>query len=253
MICSQLIQIGEKLREQAIERLTLQLAVGPQVRLGRHKRNGRWEEVIRISENGRTRELAVTGVKGRRLAPVARKSRVLKETLQKLKRERGMPDKMSLKIPLSEDPMPVTNSKERYSYEVWSSLVEANDTSIKNGYAHGRRVFRSKSEMLIAQILEMLGLEYKYEPLVTINGEEKWPDFAVYCPETGRFFFIEHLGMMDKMNYRMDNLDKMEKYENAGIRNGVDILYTTEFGKGMFDTRAILGKIFGIIVAQSQS
>ena len=252
MIFSQLIQIGEKLSSQAIERLTRQLAIGPQIYLGRHKRNGRWEEVIRISENGRRREFAITGESGRRLVPVARKSRVLKETLLRLKQECVITGKADLTIPDILDPAPVANVGERYSYEVWSNLVEANDTSIKNGYAYGRHLFRSKSEMLIAQILDMLGLEYKYEPVVMINGEEKWPDFAVYCPETGRFFFIEHLGMMDKMGYRMENLEKMEKYENAGIRNGVDILYTTEFGKGMFDARAIIGKILGIVIAQTQ-
>ena len=252
MICSQLISIGEKLRAQAIERMTMQLMVGTQIRLGRHKRKGRWEDVVRISENGKWREFSITGESGKRLAPVAKKSKMLKETLQRLKQESNLPGKVELKIPDSADPMPILNVRERYSYEVWSNLVEANDTSIKNGYAYGRHLFRSKSEMLIAQILEMLGLEYKYEPIVTINGQEKWPDFAVYCPETGRFFFIEHLGMMDNMGYRMENLDKMDKYEQSGIRNGVDILYTTEFGKGMFDSRAIIGKIFGIIIAQAQ-
>ena len=144
----------------------------------------------------------------------------------------------------------------RFTAKLWEELATGlNELGKGKGYYdnHMNNV-DSRGEMLIAGALDDLHLEYKYEVLYHLNTYRKvFPDFAVLIPALGRFFFIEHLGMMDKMNYRMDNLDKMEKYENAGIRNGVDILYTTEFGKGMFDTRAILGKIFGIIVAQSQS
>lgn len=84
-------------------------------------------------------------------------------------------------------------------------------------------------------------------------GEEQWkPDFAVFCPETGRYFFIEHLGMMDKAHYRIDNTEKIAMYEEAGLRNGIDIIYTTEFARGNFDLDAVFGKITGAVLAQSR-
>jgi len=55
------------------------------------------------------------------------------------------------------------------------------------------------------------------------------------------------------MKYRMDNMEKMALYEEFGIRNGVDIIYTTEFGRGSFDVGAVMGKIAGIVIAQSHS
>ena len=152
-------------------------------------------------------------------------------------------------------PATATNktSREDYSYEVWEQLQEANNRDIPNGYEHGRHLFRSKSELLIAQLLEELNLEYKYEPMIKVNGQNRWPDFAVYCPEIGRFFFIEHLGRMDKPGYRADNLEKMEAYEKAGIRNGIDMIYTTEFGEGYFNLDSLYGKLLGLVVAQSYS
>ncbi|MBO4687122.1 MAG: hypothetical protein J5636_01280 [Clostridiales bacterium] len=140
-----------------------------------------------------------------------------------------------------------------YSYERWLSLKEVEDKTITNGYAHGRHLFRSKSELLIAQLLEELKLEYKYEVIITVDGKRRWPDFAVYCPEIDRFFFIEHLGRMDDRSYRSDNLEKMEAYEKASIRNGIDIIYTTEFGEGFFNLDSLYGKLLGLVVAQSYS
>ena len=140
-----------------------------------------------------------------------------------------------------------------FSLEEWNNLRELKDQTIKNGYRHRDHLFRSKSEMLVAQILDSLGLEYKYEPVVIINGLERHPDFAVYCPEAGRYFFIEHLGCMDDPKYRYDNLVKVEMYEKAGIRNGIDIIYNTEFGRGNFTTAAVLGKIIGLLFAQNSS
>lgn len=266
MLSSFIIRKGIQLQAVASASARKELSESPKISFGRHFKRGENLEVIRfqlISE-GKTKwvEVPLSSKKGRKLYPFAKRKEILRKMEVQLTNDRRelMQMMKSLNVGKSATaevliPPPGQESEKnlflKYSYEEFCSLVEKNDTSISAGYRYGRYVFRSKSEMLVAQLLDQLGLEYKYEPVILFKGEERWPDFAVYCPETGRYFFIEHLGMMDRMKYRMENLEKMALYEEFGIRNGVDIIYTTEFGRGSFDVGAVMGKIAGIVIAQS--
>ena len=51
--------------------------------------------------------------------------------------------------------------------------------------------------------------------------------------------------------YEQILLTKMDEYDKAGLRDGLDIIYTSEFGQGSFDVDAAYGKIAGIILTQS--
>ncbi|HBZ77353.1 MAG TPA: hypothetical protein DEO39_01435 [Clostridiales bacterium] len=257
MISSMIVRTGLNMRVSAVSSARKELAELPWVSFGQHSRHGERNSVVRFRsvKDGKTRwiEFLIDSKQGKKLVPYARRNALLREVIKECSQEI---EYSSANISKENDRVNLDPAmKERgflnFSYEEFCGLVEHNDQSISPGYKHGRYLFRSKSEMLIAQVLDQLGLEYKYEPVILINGEERWPDFAVYCPETGRYFFIEHLGMMDKMKYRLDNMEKMTLYEGAGIRNGIDILYTTEYGKGTFTTNAVMGKIAGIVIAQA--
>lgn len=259
MISKILVKTGVTMRETAIASAREELANDEKVYFGTHIRREGQIEVIRynILRKGELKrlEVSLSSKLGKELFPIAKRNAILRKMLKELLNEQKEVMTM-LRSPEAFDAQQTKIQNQfakpsQYSYEAFLKLQELNDTAVTNGYKYGRYTFRSKSEMVIAQILDQLGLEYKYEPIITINGHTKYPDFAVYCPEIGRFFFIEHLGMMDQMKYKMENLEKMQLYENAKIRNGVDIIYTTEFGKGTLDSKSILGKIMGLAIAHT--
>lgn len=262
MISKLIVRTGWLLHSRMLKAVGLQLKRMPVIEQGFHCRNGKKSLVVRICDmvNGKRvwKEYVVTSKNGKQHLLSYKKIVFLKKLLAELTSD---DQEMMLMISDSDNAVKqevsltpgnqTRNGPFSFTFEEWNNLVELNDQDIKSGYQHGNRLFRSKSEMLIAQILESLGLEYKYEPIVEINGLTRYPDFAVYCPETGRYFFIEHLGRMDDPKYRFDNLAKIDLYENNGIRNGVDIIYNTEFGRGNFTTSAVYGKIMGVLFAHS--
>lgn len=256
MISSMIVKTGLDMRVSAVASARKELAVIPWVSFGQHVRHGERVGVVRVRsvKDGKTRwiEYSVDSKQGKKLIPYAKQNALLRDVIKECSKEVNCSSAQPVtgRDRINSHPAIKDGGFLNYSYEEFCALVEHNDQSITPGYRHGRYLFRSKSEMLIAQVLEKLGLEYKYEPVILIKGEEKWPDFAVYCPETGRYFFIEHLGMMDKTKYRIDNIEKMALYEEVGIRNGLDIIYTTEYGKGTFVTNAVIGKIAGIVISQ---
>ena len=62
---------------------------------------------------------------------------------------------------------------------------------------------RSKSEVIIASELDHAGIEYEYESvLLGQDGSVRYPDFMIDDSESGKRFYWEHLGMLDKAEYR---------------------------------------------------
>ncbi len=262
MISKFIFQTGWFLHWRMLVSAQRQLDCLPNITLGRHTVRGKPRKILRFptTKDGKNVrcEVEFSSPKGIRHVQTYKKILFLKRILAELNSDEHELLEIVLRSE-NKDKIIVRSvaKNERgqdafdFSLEEWNALVELNDQSIVKGYRYGRHVFRSKSEMIIAQILDALGLEYKYEPIVMLNGMERHPDFAVYCPETGRYFFIEHLGRMADPKYRMDNVAKMELYENVGIRDGIDIVYTTEFGLGSFNADVVVGKIVGILIAQT--
>ncbi len=107
---------------------------------------------------------------------------------------------------------------------------------------------RSKSEVIIADILEDLKLPYSYEqPFRGPDGSVRYPDFTIDDAETGRRLLIEHLGMMDRPDYVRRWKAKEKWYRDAGVLPVLDgepevgLLTTTEVGG--FDAAAIKAQI----------
>lgn len=143
------------------------------------------------------------------------------------------------------------SKKTAYSKEVFDSLVEKNDPEIKKEHVFDGHRFRSKSEMLIAQFLKSLGLEYKYDVILSFDKEVFYIDFAIYCHETGRFFFMEHFGDMGSERYRQRTFHKITVYTEHGLVEGSDILYTYENNEDNFNLNVYEGKILSIIAAHA--
>lgn len=97
--------------------------------------------------------------------------------------------------------------------------------------ARGERV-RSKSEIIIADLLNKESVPYRYEYPIYLNGFGKvYPDFTALNIRLREEIYWEHLGMMDDPNYVENALVKISSYEQNGIFPGANLILTYETKK----------------------
>jgi hypothetical protein len=130
-------------------------------------------------------------------------------------------------------------------------LVAYGGTFLEEGLIHRTtrgELVRSKSEVIIADLLDGLGLPYGYErPFAGPDGSVRYPDFTIDDAETGRRLLIEHLGMLDRPDYVRRWKAKEKWYREAGVlpiaegEGAVGLLTTTEIGG--FDAAKIRAQI----------
>lgn len=107
----------------------------------------------------------------------------------------------------------------------------------------GERV-RSKSEKIIADKLYALGIPYRYEyPLILEGNIRIYPDFTILRIPQREEVYLEHFGMMDDTNYVETMLYKLSSYERNGIYMGVNLFVTYETSKNPLNTKALDGLI----------
>ena len=83
----------------------------------------------------------------------------------------------------------------------------------------------SKSEMMIANKLYSLGIEYEYEKEVWIGGRCYRPDFTIRTKD-GRVYYWEHAGLMNDPEYRRRHDEKVDFYARHGIRLQENLIVT---------------------------
>ena len=137
---------------------------------------------------------------------------------------------------LSDAPVPALDlhamrriSRSIITKEFYDSLLPCQNTKpITRPNPYKGIVFRSKSEREIAEILDELGIEYKYEPSIPVNNYEIYGDFVCFIRELGFGFIIEHCGMMDTPAYVDKTIRTFRDYNSLGFLPGFNILYTYE-------------------------
>jgi hypothetical protein len=102
----------------------------------------------------------------------------------------------------------------------------------------GGRV-RSKSEVLIADMLYEATSPYLYEFPVKLGNYIVHPDFMVLNKRTMEVFIWEHLGKVDDPNYVEENSRKLIDYANHGWIPGKNLLLTFESAKFPLSTRLV--------------
>ena len=85
----------------------------------------------------------------------------------------------------------------------------------------------SKSEMMIANKLYSLGIEYEYEKEVWIGGRCYRPDFTIRTKD-GRVYYWEHAGLMNDPEYRRRHDEKVDFYARHGIRLQENLIVTQD-------------------------
>lgn len=89
---------------------------------------------------------------------------------------------------------------------------------------------RSKSEKIIADYFESVGIQYKYEcPLYLKPYGIIYPDFTFMSKYTSEEIYWEHEGMMDNPEYSRSAIQKIELYEKNGILPGQNLILTYEY------------------------
>jgi hypothetical protein len=100
--------------------------------------------------------------------------------------------------------------------------VNAEPRFLEDGLIHRTErgdLVRSKSELVIANMLHARRIEYVYEqPLKLPNGSVRYPDFTIADHARGVTFYWEHLGMLDDAGYKSRWEQRRAEYLAAGIR-----------------------------------
>ena len=103
----------------------------------------------------------------------------------------------------------------------------------------GERV-RSKSEKILADYFDQKKISYKYEcPLFLKPYGIVYPDFTFLNPDTGEEIYWEHEGMMDRADYAINAIKKIELYEMNNIFPGEQLILTYETEKSVLSTRLL--------------
>ncbi len=100
----------------------------------------------------------------------------------------------------------------------------------------GLRV-RSKSEVIIADILDEMRIPFLYEKPLMLPSGTIHPDFTLLNVIEKKEIYWEHFGIMDDMDYRNNAFTKIRNYESGGFYQHDTLLWTFETGKYPLNTR----------------
>lgn len=88
---------------------------------------------------------------------------------------------------------------------------------------------RSKTEWMIAEMLEKKKIPFYYERPLYLQGIGTiHPDFTVLNVKRRKTLYWEHMGMMDDETYRENALYRIEQYILNGYHPGIDLILTHE-------------------------
>jgi len=142
-------------------------------------------------------------------------------------------------------------SVERQVYHEYRAYIKENQRSIPvysrpgsksqrtGGHKHktnNGEMVRSKSEVIVANTLTRLGLSYEYEKRLENPydcGDSIKPDFTIY--HSGKFFYWEHLGMLQNPSYKK----KWEWKQNWYGKCGFDVIISRDGEDGSIDSQTI--------------
>ena len=137
--------------------------------------------------------------------------------------EKMSPQRKELVIPLS---VPDEEYVKQWSeVEYLGMVLEEDEPSFLT--ERGEKV-RSKSEKIIADMMSLRGVPYRYEYPILMKGRYFYPDFTALNVRTRNEFIWEHFGMMDNPEYARNFTRKVKAYERNGIYVGSNLICTFE-------------------------
>ena len=120
-------------------------------------------------------------------------------------------------------------------------IVEYNNQFYEDKLIHKTKrgeMVRSKSEVIIANMLFDSGIEYSYEVELQLkNNVVMHPDFTIY--KGGKAIYWEHLGMLQREDYRKGWDLKSKTYELNDIIEGKNLVISRDGLDGGLDSQEI--------------
>ncbi|MBQ7247300.1 MAG: hypothetical protein IJS22_04330 [Lachnospiraceae bacterium] len=99
---------------------------------------------------------------------------------------------------------------------------------------------RSKSELIIANMLYQMEVPYMYEhPAFLSDGRTYYPDFTALNIRRRKEVMWEHAGMVDMADYESNFVRKYNNYTLNGLLPGEDVIYTFEGSEEVLNTRVV--------------
>ena len=145
---------------------------------------------------------------------------------------------------------PIIETEKMYEQRWMNTAFERNPFPIDDSAFLTDRgeLVRSKSELIIANILARKGVAYKYECPLRLKTRERtigtvYPDFTVLHARERKEIYWEHLGMMDNPEYAEKAVQKINSYNLCGIYQKDRLIVTSETSRVPINVRQIEGII----------
>ncbi len=138
---------------------------------------------------------------------------------------------------------PIKETDEEY-IKAWESIEYEGKKFYEDTpelYTAKRERVRSKSEVIIADLLNKEGIPYRYEfPVELDNSGVIYPDFTVLNVRKRKEFLWEHFGMIDDSFYAENAVRKIITYGQNDFIQGKNLLLSYETKAKPLDPRQVL-------------
>jgi hypothetical protein len=102
----------------------------------------------------------------------------------------------------------------------------------------GRKV-RSKSEAMIAGLLEINNIPFRYEAELKLGEYTYYPDFTILKPKDGEIVYWEHFGLTNNSEYELLMEKKMNVFNKNGIKLWNNLITTYDSENGSINAQII--------------
>ena len=133
----------------------------------------------------------------------------------------------------------------------WLGLKEVQNDFFTENLRHitaSGRIVRSKSEAIIADLLDSNNISYKYEVEIDVGNKKYFPDFAVFRKNDNTIIYWEHFGLMCNEDYANAMLNKINDYHSAGIILWDNLIMTADSLEGSIDAKRINNMIKTVLL-----
>lgn len=96
-------------------------------------------------------------------------------------------------------------------------------------------VVRSKAESIIATLLHINKIPFRYECALTLGYQTFYPDFTIRHPQTHEIYYWDHFGMMDDPGYVQKTYMKLQTYTSHNIIPNINLITSCETSNAPLD------------------
>ncbi len=133
----------------------------------------------------------------------------------------------------------------------WGDAEYEKNEQYKDGLVYGTvggLMVRSKSEAIIAGLLEATNIPFRYEAALKLGENVYYPDFTIMRPRDNKILYWEHFGMMDDKEYALRAEYKLAVYRENCIFPWNQLITTYETAKAPLNAQDIQSVIKAVLL-----